>query len=303
MSRASRACRPRLAVALVLLAAAVTLLALCAAFAPRPAHGADATPMLFPVPFTVEHQVVETEPGGEMFRTDAVTDTYGGTTLVSVRPGGSRIIVDFAKRTVTEVSVEKSTYWTLTFSQMGDLSRRLAKAEDRPSIPAPRSASSAAVGTAVRVEESSDPGREPPGASPGPSPRGRARHFRAWIEGGPAAEVWVNETVRLTPAALDALEAFEKDALGGGAQSLAPSALVAAARRAAGGAIPVRVRRPLSTSGGSVDDVVSSLTPLPAFPQKLLVIGDGFRRVPSPLEEMVAFAEDEASRDSSRLVK
>ena len=45
------------------------------------------------------------------------------------------------------------------------------------------------------------------------------------------------------------------------------------------------------------------LDPLPAFPQKLLVIGDGFRRVPSPLEVMVAFAEEEASRDSSRLVK
>jgi len=65
----------------------------------------------------------------------------------------------------------------------------------------------------------------------------------------------------------------------------------------------VRVRRPLSLGGGVVEDVVTALTPLPVFPQKLLVIGDGFRRAPSPLEIMVAFAEDEASRDSSRLVK
>ncbi len=67
--------------------------------------------------------------------------------------------------------------------------------------------------------------------------------------------------------------------------------------------MPVRVKRPLAAAGGTAEDVVTALTPLPAFPQKLLAIGDGFRRVASPLEEMVAFAEDEASRDSSRLVK
>ena len=63
------------------------------------------------------------------------------------------------------------------------------------------------------------------------------------------------------------------------------------------------MRRALSANGGVSEDTALSLTLLPVFPQKLLVIGDGFRRVPSPLEVMVAFAEEEASRDSSRLVK
>jgi hypothetical protein len=128
------------------------------------------------------------------------------------------------------------------------------------------------------------------------------RHFRASTADGVSADVWVDGTIRLSRAALDALEAFEKDALGAGGGA-SPSRLVAAARRAAEGAIPVRVRRPLTAAGGVSEDVVTALAPLPAFPQKLLAIGDGFRRVASPLEEMVAFAEDEAARDSSRLVK
>jgi hypothetical protein len=124
------------------------------------------------------------------------------------------------------------------------------------------------------------------------------------VENGPSADVWVDGTVRFSPVALDALESFEKDALGSAAAPTVSSArLVGGARRAAEGAVPVRVRRPLSSAGGIVEDVATSLTPLAAFPQKLLVVGDGFRRVPSPLEDMVAFAEEEALRDSSRLVK
>lgn len=267
------------------------------------ARAADAPPVLFPAAFSVEHQLVQTDVGGESFRAQPVVDTYGGSMLVSVRPGGSRVIVDFARRTVTEVSVEKSTYWTLSFSQMGELSRRLAKADERPTA-APARAPSAAARQDVRVEEVNDGGRERLSAAAIPPPRSPARHFRAFVESGPSADVWVDGSVRLSPAALDALEAFEKDALGSAAgPAVSPAGLVAAARRASDGAVPVRIRRPLTAAGGTVEDVVTSLTPLPAFPQKLLGIGDGFRRVASPLEEMVAFAEDEASRDSSRLVK
>jgi hypothetical protein len=268
-----------------------------------PARAADAPAVLFPAAFSVEHQLVQTDPDGDTFRAQPVVDTYGGSMLVSVRPGGSRVIVDFAKRTVTEVSVEKSTYWTLSFSQMGELSRRLAKAEERPSAGSARTAS-VALQKDIRVEEVSDGGRDRLAAPGGPAPRVGARRFRAFVENGPSADVWVDGTVRLLPAALDALESFEKDALGSAAApTVSPAQLVGAARRAADGAVPVRVRRPLSLGGGVVEDVVTALTPLPVFPQKLLVIGDGFRRVPSPLEVMVAFAEDEASRDSSRLVK
>lgn len=280
----------------------VFVLALAGASA-APARAADAPAVLFPAAFSVEHQLVQTDPGGDTFRAQPVVDTYGGSMLVSVRSGGSRVIVDFARRTVTEVSIERSTYWTLSFSQMGELSRRLAKAEQRPSVASAR-APNAAVKQDIRVEEVSDGGRDRLAAPGGPAPRVGARRFRAFVENGPSADVWVDGTVRLLPAALDALESFEKDALGSAAvPTVSPAQLVGAARRAADGAVPVRVRRPLSSAGGVVEDVVTSLTPLPAFPQKLLVIGDGFRRVPSPLEEMVAFAEDEASRDSSRLVK
>lgn len=268
-----------------------------------PARAADApASVLFPAAFSVEHQLVQTDSGGDTFRAQPLVDTYGGSTLVSVRPGGSRMIVDFARRTVTEVSVEKSTYWTLSFSQMGELSRRLAKAEERPSAAIAR-ASSAAVRQDIRVEEVRERAREALAAPGDFVPRAGTRHFRASVENGPSADVWVDGTVRLSAAALDALEAFETDALAGAASpAVSSTRLVAAARRGAG-AVPLRVRRPLSAAGGTVEDVTASLTPLAAFPQKLLVIGEGFRRVASPLEDMVAFAEDEASRDSSRLVK
>ena len=282
--------------------ASVFVLALAGASS-LPVRAADAPAILFPAAFSVEHQVVQTDPGGDTFRAQPVVDTYGGSTLVSVRPGGSRVIVDFARRTITEVSVEKSTYWTLSFSQMGDLSRRLARAEERPSAISAR-VPNAAVQQDIRVQEVSDGGRENLALPDGRAPRAGARHFRAFVENGPSADVWVDGTVRVSPAALEAFESLERDALGSAAApAISPAQLVGAARRVADGAVPVRVRRPLSAAGGAVEDVVTALTPLPAFPQKLLVIGDGFRRVPSPLEGMVAFAEDEASRDSSRLVK
>ncbi len=279
--------------------------ALSALLLALPIRGQEASSVLFPAAFSVEHQLTQTGPGGDAFQSEPVVDTYGGSTLVSVRPGGSRVIVDFAKRTVTEISVEKSTYWTLTFSQMGELSRRLQKADERPSTAAGRTPN-AVVLQNIRVEEVADSVREPlaaPAVPGGPTPRSGVRRFRAFVENGPLADVWVDGAVRLSARALEALESFEKEALGSGAAGVSPAQLVAAARRTADGAVPVRVTRSLSAAGGTTEDVVTSLTPLPAFPQKLLLISDGFRRVPSPLEEMVAFAEDEASRDSSRLVK
>jgi hypothetical protein len=279
--------------------ACFTLLAIAA---PRAVRAADASVALFPVPFTVEHALVQTDADGSQFRTDTVTDTYGGSHLVSVRSGGSRVIVDFARRELTEVSVEKSTYWTLSFSQMGDLSRRLAKAEERPLAASARTPN-AAVKRDIRVEEVSDAGRDLLAAPGGLAPRAGTRHFRASVENGPVADVWVDGSARLIPAALDALDSFERDVLGAASKGEPPLSSLAAAARRAGGAVPVRVRRTLGAGGGTSDDTAVSLTLLAVFPQKLLLIGDGFRRVPSPLEVMVAFSEEEASRDSSRLVK
>ncbi len=143
--------------------------------------------VLFPAAFSVEHQLVQTDPSGDVFRAQPVVDTYGGSTLVSVRPGGSRVIVDFGRRTVTEVSVEKSTYWTLSFSQMGELSRRLAKADERPSAPSAASprAANAAVKQDVRVEDVTESGRERLAARSGPRRVRGVRHLRASVAGGP----------------------------------------------------------------------------------------------------------------------
>jgi hypothetical protein len=130
----------------------------------------------------------------------------------------------------------------------------------------------------------------------------------------------VDPSLPLAPAALSALESFEGDALGATVAASARSSaeLIAAARRSAG-ALPVRTKSSLSSlsleekspavasssasSSGSIEDIALRAEALSALPDKLLKIGDGFRRVPSPLETMVAFAEEEASRDSSRLVK
>ena len=118
-------------------------------------------------------------------------------------------------------------------------------------------------------------------------------------------DVWVDPSLPLGPAALAALETFENDALG---STVSPevrtaSELEAAARRSGAG-VPVRTRRsPAEGSSGSFEDVALRAEPLAALPQKLLKIEDGFRRVSSPLEAMVAFAEEEASHDSSRRTK
>ncbi len=277
------------------------LLALLLLAAAPAARSEEVTGALFPVAFSVEHRIVQTEPGGETFRGESVVDTYGGSMLVSVRPRGSRVIVDFAKRTVTEVSVEKSTYWTLSFSQMGDLTRRLQKADERPLTESART-TNASASPEIRLEEVRDGGREPLATPDVPAPRAGVRRFRAWVDGGLSADVWVDGSVRLAAPAMDAVEAFEREALSGGTVGV-PARLVAAARRAANGGVAVRVRRPLSAAGGVSEDVVTALTPLAVFPRNLLAVGDGFRRVASPLEEMVAFAEEEASRDSSRLRK
>jgi len=269
------------------------------------APAGDAPAVLVPSPFSVTHQLVRTDADGSEFRAAPVTDNYGGSYLVSVRPGGSRVIVDFARRETTEVNVEKSTYWSLSFSKMSDLARRLAKAGGGPPRPSVRSPLAA---PAIRVEtgEASGRGRLPTSASPQGTGSAPLRRYRAWVEGGPEAEIWVDGSVTLGAAALDALENFEREALGAetavSADGTTPSALVAAARRAAGGALPLRVRR-TDAAGGSSEDVVSAVVLLPTLPPPLLAVGEGFRRVPSPLEAMVAFAEEEAALSAPRSPK
>ena len=290
---------------------------------PLNAQTSPASPtVIFPGAFVVEHRRVETGTDGSTFTTDPVTDYYGGSWLVSVRPNGSRVVLDFARREITEVDVTRGTYWTLTFLQMGDLRRRLARAEERPVARTPQSArvANAAARPEIRIEEipeASEKGSTGAHAalgSPSGDRRGGLRHLRVSSKGSADVEVWADRSLPLGPAALTALEGFETDALGATVPFEGRTApeLVSAARRSAA-ALPVRTRfssfeaegssfgsSPGSSPGSSLEDVALRAEPLAAFPQKLLLIGDGFRRVASPLESMVAFAEEEASRDSSR---
>ena len=86
---------------------------------------------LFPEPFAVEHRLIQTGPDGEAFAADAVTDHYGGSFVVSVRSDGSRMIVDLARRELTEVRPEAGTWWSVSFDRLAELARRVRAADDR----------------------------------------------------------------------------------------------------------------------------------------------------------------------------
>ena len=104
----------------------------------------------------------------------------------------------------------------------------------------------------------------------------------------------------LTPAARAALARLEGSALGGAknGKTVPVSKLLAAAREEAGGAFPVRTARPFSfrdgEARGAIEDRTTRLERLESFPLELVEVPDGLRRVPHPLESMVAFAEQEA---------
>src|SRR3954468_13001252 len=77
------------------------------------AAGAQLGP-LFPEPFRVEHHLVQDDGDGSRFVGEPVTDTYGGSWIVSQRPDGSRLIVDLVRRELTEVRTAKGVYWTVS---------------------------------------------------------------------------------------------------------------------------------------------------------------------------------------------
>ena len=87
---------------------------------------------LFPAPFAVEHGVVQTDADGTRFASEPVTDYYGGSWIVSVRPDGSRLVVDLARRELTEIRPDRSTYSVLSFSRFAELKARLGRAERAP---------------------------------------------------------------------------------------------------------------------------------------------------------------------------
>jgi hypothetical protein len=127
------------------------------------------------------------------------------------------------------------------------------------------------------------------------------------LDESPVVDVWVDPNVRLGTAALAALDRFENEVLSPHATADVPFAkYVAAARQQSGGAFPIRTSRPLSASSsrdgaGSVQDIATRLDALAEVPEELLAIPDGCQRTVHPLEQMVAFAEEEAELNQRAL--
>lgn len=298
-----------------------TLLPLVAALvAPAPA-AAQGGP-LFPEPFVVEHRLVQTDGDGERFETEPVTDYYGGSWIVSVRPDGSRLVVDLARREITEVRPDRGTYWTIGFGRFAELTERAEAAQrrERPGaaaeapVAAPLAARAAPADLIVQelpatrsfASRSGGPAT-PPAATAAPGVR-RLRVVEADRAEDPGAgmEVWVDPSVRMRPSALGALAALETSLAGGHARAASAgepqvARYMAAARSHASGAVPVRTVRTLASgpshAGVRLEDVASRLEPLDDFPEELVAVPEGLRRVPHPLEGVVAFLEDEAERD------
>lgn len=261
---------------------------------------------LFPSPFLIEHSVIITEPDGGSFMSDPVVDHYGGSTIVSERADGSRLIVDFARRELTEIRPSSGTYTVITFDRMAQLTReyqrlegppsqKAADGEETPEITfsvneggpagATKIASAAALTTAA-------PLLEKPGI--------RRLEITTQRDGEaspePALEAWMDPNHRLTQRALDAVEDFELQVLGATADEagLTPLKALAAARRHARGAMPIATARLTQRGGGRVEDVAVRIESLDAFPVDLVSIPEGLQRSPHPLELMVAHAEREA---------
>ncbi|MCP4546841.1 MAG: hypothetical protein GY835_10300, partial [bacterium] len=98
-----------------------------------PTVGAQETagPGIFDPPFMVEHRVKQTDDEGGTISSDPVTDYYLGNTIVSVRADGTRMVIDFERHEILDVTPEQSTYTALSFDRYVDLRQRLYMAERR----------------------------------------------------------------------------------------------------------------------------------------------------------------------------
>lgn len=254
----------------------------------------------FPVPFTVEQHVVDGSLGGAPITGEMVRETYGGTFLVSERADGGRTIVDFARREMTEVRPKEGTYWSLSFGRFAELRRRLEEAETIETAPKQKALGSKDRPT-VRVGEVLDGSGSASRGALGATER-PGKHLRASVEAGPSLDVWVDVAApRFTPEGVAALADFERDVLGTMDGSVGPGELLQAVRSREGGALAVRTRRtvgrPVTSAeeGLFLETVVTKAAPIAALPATLVAVPEGLRRVPSPLEVVVSWAEDEAA--------
>jgi hypothetical protein len=283
------------------------LLAIAALAISAPALAQQGSGPLFPESFRVAHHLIQEDGDGSRFVGEPVVDTYGGSWIVSERPDGSRLIIDLARRELSEVRTDKGVYWTVSFDRFAELQGQLRAAQglatklDKRAAPAP-------APTPPELEVAEIAGAPGKSLADAPGVR-RLRVTRKAIgEGtgpsaaGPLLDIWVDPSLRLTPAALGAVSSLETalegpDAAGAGA--VPPGRSLAAARVHAGGAFPVRTVRPLAAPGAQVEDVATRLERLERFPTELAEIPEGLRRVPHPLEAVVRFLAEDAERNAA----
>lgn len=284
---------------------------------------------LFAEPFVVEHYMVQIDEFGERYEAPMVVDTYGGSWIVSERVDHSRLVVDLARAEITEIRPLDGTYWTVGFDRMKVLMERVTELEGtRPEIdPALPTGQALTPGKAAqsqrrsaedwRVEEGraaadrgTDRARMPAKAASLMSSEGvrhlrlhpvasDSDHFKRGTDkrgtdssGGATAELWVSPKVKVKSGARAALARFERDALGAEGQ-------MEAAREFVDGAFPIRTIRQEKKSDGSVghiEDVVIRLEKIESLDRNLVRIPEGLRRVPHPLEGLIAFLERENQR-------
>lgn len=95
-----------------------------------PAAAQPSAGTLFPTPFVVEHQLIQTDADGTVYYSEPVRDTYGGSWLVSERADGSRLIIDLSRRQLTEIRPADGKFWTIDFDRLARLHADLVAAED-----------------------------------------------------------------------------------------------------------------------------------------------------------------------------
>lgn len=282
--------------------------AFAAALVALPAFAQQTAGVLFPAPFLVEHGVVQTDADGTVFATEPVMDYYGGSWIVSERADDSRLVIDFARREITEIRPESASYTVIGFDRMAGLLRELHAIEGG-GAPAAKAAvaDSDDEGPRLRVVEArvgeeahlklasqANPLIERPGV----------RHLKVLRDDprtGQTATVldaWFDPQIRFGRTALEALDGFEAEVLGATSanEKSSPSAALALARGEAG-SLPILTVRSASFDGsgaGLVEDSARRVEVLDAFPVDLVSAPEGFRRTPHPLELMVAHAEREA---------
>lgn len=277
---------------------------------------------LFAEPFVVEHYMVQIDEFGERYEAPTVVDTYGGSWIVSERVDQSRLVVDLARAEITEIRPLDGTYWKVGFDRLKELIEKVAELEgtrpeiDPAALPTDDPLTSDKGSNAKRrnaadwrVEEGraavSDSVGMPAKAASLMSSEG-VRHLRLHpagsdahkSRGGPGggvghtAELWVNPKVKVERGARAALARFERDALGS-------EGAMEAAREFADGAFPIRTIRSETKSDGrkgQIEDVVVRLEKIESLDRNLVRIPEGLRRVPHPLEGLVAFLERENQR-------